>query len=370
VTIRELSCQSHRVAITWQDGRRSEYHATWLLDNAPENRDPATGQRLSDIADLPENITIEGVVHLADERLLRLSWSDRRVTGFPEDWLFQHRPGAGHGEPAQVRMWGSSAQDLLKRFSYAGVLESDTIRLEWLETLRTLGIAFLTGVPTTNHKVLEVAALIGWVRDTNYGRVFDVRAVPDPNNMAYTRLALGLHTDNPYRDPVPGLQILHCLRAGTDGGVTLFADGFAVAEALRLEDPQAVNMLASTPIRFEFADATTHLWAERPIIQQSDRGSVKAIHYNSRSIAPLRLPLQDVPEFYRAYRAFARLLRDERNVISTPLTEGELVVFDNRRVLHGRTAFSSSDDRWLQGCYLDQDGLRSQIAVLKRHGLH
>jgi len=369
VKIIEMKCQPDRVNITWQDGHRSEYHATWLLDNDPQHRDQRTGQRLIDIADLPENLAIEGGCYSADG-IVQLSWSDLRSTAFPSDWLFEHCPCSEHAEPAQVQLWEASTPGVLKRFSYAGVLESSATRLEWLETIATLGIAFLSGVPTTKGKVLEVAALIGWVRETNYGRVFDVRAVSDPNNLAYTGLSLGLHTDNPYRDPVPGLQTLHCLHSGEGGGVSLFADGFSVAETLRSQDPQTVNTLAATPVRFEFADATSYLWAERPIILQSESGHVEAVHYNSRSIAPLRLPLGKIPEFYRAYRVFAQLLRDGRHVASTPLAEGELVVFDNRRVLHGRTAFSSADARWLQGCYLDQDGLRSQIAVLKRHGLH
>ena len=367
MTVREMDCQSDRVTITWQDGHRSEYHATWLRDNDPANRDPRTGQRLIDVADLPENVTMEGGRYSADG-LVHLFWSDRHSSEFHVDWLRAHCPCRGDTEPAAVTPWDAATPNVLRRFPYAEVLQLHSLRLEWLETIARLGIAFLRDVPMEKDKVLEVAALVGWVRETNYGRIFDVRAVPDPNNLAYTSLALGLHTDNPYRDPVPGLQTLHCLRAGGEGGVSLFADGFAVAEALRSEAPLLFDVLASAAVRFEFADASTHLCAERPIIQQSKSASVEAIAYNSRSIAPLSLAAGEVPEFYRAYRAFARLLRDERFVVKTALAEGDLVVFNNRRVLHGRTAFRTTEARWLQGCYLEQDGLHSQISVLKRHG--
>ena len=66
--------------------------------------------------------------------------------------------------------------------------------------------------------VAEVGDRIGIVRTTNYGRLFDVISKPDPNNLAYTALALGVHTDNPYRDPTPGYQLLHCLVAEAPGG--------------------------------------------------------------------------------------------------------------------------------------------------------
>ena len=66
--------------------------------------------------------------------------------------------------------------------------------------------------------VLEVAATFGYVRETNYGRLFDVRVEPDPDNLAFTSREIAPHTDNPYRDPVPTLQLLHCLRdARSDG---------------------------------------------------------------------------------------------------------------------------------------------------------
>jgi gamma-butyrobetaine dioxygenase len=219
-------------------------------------------------------------------------------------------------------------------------------------------------VPPLDCQVLEIASLIGWVRETNHGRVFDVRAMPQPNNLAYTELALGLHTDNPYRDPVPGLQILHALKTG-NGGESMFADGFAIADALRATNRAALEILASTPVLFQFSDARTCLAAERPIVELDRHSATAAIHYNSRSIAPLRVPAEKVASFYCAYRSFALLLRDPVFVVRTTLRDGEAVVFDNRRVLHGRTAFASEVPRHLQGCYLERDGLFSNLALLE-----
>jgi gamma-butyrobetaine dioxygenase len=162
--------------------------------------------------------------------------------------------------------------------------------------------------------------------------------------------------------------MLHCLRAAGKGGASLFADGFAVAEVLRTEDPAAFQLLVSTPLRFTFRDATSEFTAERPILQQNTGGRLEAVHYNSRSIAPLRIATDDMRAFYAAYARFVRLLADPKYVVMTSLSAGELVFFDNRRVLHGRMGFSSDEPRHLQGCYLDQDGLQSRIAVLKRNG--
>jgi gamma-butyrobetaine dioxygenase len=330
------------------------------------NRDLRTGQRLIDVTELPLDAALHGVRE--DRGTLHLAWAGGSISAFPLQWLYENCPCPMHAGQTPLRHWDLSDTQVLRRFDYARIRESSALRLEWLEAVATCGLTFLSGVPALEGRVLEVAALVGWVRETNYGRVFDVRSVPDPNNLAYTNRQLGLHTDNPYRDPVPGLQILHCLRAGREGGASLFADGFAVAETLLKEDAEAFEILASTPVRFAFSDAAASLTAERSIIQRNRDGCVEAVHYNSRSIAPLRMAAGKMVSFYRAYTDFARLLADPRFVLTTSLVDGELVMFDNRRVLHGRTAFSSADARHLQGCYLDQDGLRSQIAVLKRDG--
>ena len=92
------------------------------------------------------------------------------------------------------------------------------------------------------------------------------------------------------------------------------------------------------------------------------------MHYNSRSIAPLRLPAEETALYYDAYRRFAQLLRDARFQLRMRLEAGMLVVFDNQRVLHGRSAFSSARyPRHLRGCYLSRDSVYSETALL-RHG--
>ncbi|MBV8842368.1 MAG: TauD/TfdA family dioxygenase [Bryobacterales bacterium] len=357
----QLSYDADRVSIVWKDGSAGEFHSLWLRDNDPVNRDGRTGQRLIDVADLPLDVQIERAVPA--KNALRVFWTDFVAAEFPLEWL-REQSCCSAIAPAP-ELWRTDHGCLLHRFCYQKIRDSPKCRLDWLRAIATRGIAFLENVPPFDGQTLEIASLIGWVRETNYGRVFDVRAVPNANNLAYTERALGLHTDNPYRDPVPGLQVLHALKAGK-GGESLFADGFAIADHLRENDPGAFEILSSTSVRFEFADAQTRLAAERSIIELDREHDLSAIHYNSRSIAALRLPACKVEPFYRAYRVFALRLRDTIFVATTALREGEAVIFDNRRVLHGRAAFAGDTSRHLQGCYLERDGLFSNLALLEQ----
>jgi alpha-ketoglutarate-dependent taurine dioxygenase len=236
----------------------------------------------------------------------------------------------------------------------------------WLRAVARLGFAKLTGVPCEPGALLRVVARFGFVRETNYGRWFDVRSEIAPANLAYTGLGLQVHTDNPYRDPVPGLQLLHCLESSAAGGDSIVVDGFAAALHLRQHDPEAFRLLTRHPVPFRYAVGETVLEARAPLIELAADGELQAVRFNNRSLGTPRLPAAVIETWYRAYRAFARELERPQREVRFKLAPGELFIVDNRRVLHGRTAFSGSGRRHLQGCYADRDGLRSTLAALER----
>jgi alpha-ketoglutarate-dependent taurine dioxygenase len=288
------------------------------------------------------------------------------------DWLYRQCGAGSAGEPDfSPQPWLQGAALSAKRdFSWQplGALAAEpSARREWLLRLVQQGMAFLRDVPATDSGILEAMALAGHIAETNYGLVFDVRAVPQPENLAYSDVGLGLHTDNPYREPVPGFQALHTLLAAPDGGDSLFADGWAIAAHLRDTEPDTFAILTHTAVPFRYQSQQADLSAERPLIALDCAGSIVAVHYNSRSIAPLRLPPAQCRVFYGAYRRFGELLRERAFQLTTRLAAGDLVLFDNQRILHGRTGFASArHPRHLRGCYLTRDSVYSQAALLQR----
>jgi alpha-ketoglutarate-dependent taurine dioxygenase len=366
-----VSCAPERLTVEWADGFRSEFASLWLRDNRPEDRDLHSGQRLIDITDLPENSRLRSAT--MEDGAVRVEWqSESQAAKFSPEWLATHAFGRKAPRPElQVRHWlEGGALDARRDFAWAsvGALGIDAaLRLQWLTALLQQGMAFMSEVPAEPTAILDVMPLVGRVLDTNYGLTFDVRSVAQPDNLAYSDLGLGLHTDNPYRDPVPGFQALHALIPSLDGGASLLADGFALAEHLRATAPEHFRKLTLTPVPFLYRSKDAELYAERPLIQLSVSGQVTAVHYNSRSIAPLQLPAAEAESFYAAYRHFAALMRDARFQLTTRLGKGTLVVFDNQRILHGRTAFSSAKHpRHLRGCYLTRDSVYSEAALLRR----
>jgi alpha-ketoglutarate-dependent taurine dioxygenase len=368
--VKRLWSLPDRLSIEWADGTLSEFASLWLRDNLREDRDPHSGQRLIDIADLPEDPKIRSAV--AQDGAVNVEWeTESRPASFELTWLLAHASNPGRPAAFAPRRWLEGARlDAARDFAWATFSEAQndrSRRARWLAQLLQDGIAFLSDVPCREAGILEAASLMGRVSETNYGLVFDVRSVPQPENLAYSDLGLGLHTDNPYREPVPGFQVLHALAASPDGGESLFGDGFAIAQQLRTLHPDAFEVLTRTAVPFLYRSKDAELYAERPLIQLSCSGEVSAVHYNSRSIAPLRLTVRDAGPFYSAYRRFAALLRDPRFHLQCRLRDGDLVVFDNQRILHGRTAFSSARyPRHLRGCYLTRDSVYCEAALLGR----
>ncbi len=365
-----VTSQPSSITIAWTDGTAGEFASIWLRDNLPEDRDPHSGQRLVDVMDIPAMPRIRSA--LLTESTVEVEWIDeQRRSSFDLRWLYEYAIGGRVRPELQPRLWLEGAarapQHDFGWLTFEDFLADPQTRLAWLIRLLQDGLAFLSNVPCRHHAILEATAYIGYVPETNYGRVFDVRAVPQPENLAYSDLGLGLHTDNPYREPVPGFQALHTLVAAPDGGDSLFSDGFAIAEHLRETESDTFAALSTTPVPFSYQAVGVDLYAERPLIELNCSGLVTAVNYNNRAVQPIRLPSTQCPAYYAAYRTFAALLRDPRLQMGTRLNDGDLAIFDNRRILHGRTGFESANyPRHLQGCYLTRDSVFSETAVLRK----
>jgi gamma-butyrobetaine dioxygenase len=362
------------IALTSPRGRRLRFHAPWLRDNMPgaDSRDPVSGQRRLTLAAVPVESRVTAVAMHGRDRVHITFAPDGRKAVFPCDWLEQHAydtvaPRPPGWLPAHVRTWDSGLSAALPGDALSRVRGGGDPLREWLASVRDYGVARLTGGPLEADAVLDVVALFGYVRETNYGRVFDVRTKVDAENLAYTGVGLQAHTDNPYRDPVPTLQLLYCMQNSVEGGDSIVVDGFRVARRLRDEFPVDFDLLTRHRARFEFAGSDgVHLQARRPIIELAADGELVAVAFNNRSIAPLvDVPYHCVPAYYDACRRFSDLVDDPAMAVRFRLEPGECFLVDNTRVLHARTAFSGNGSRWLRGCYADRDGLLSRLRVLE-----
>jgi [2-(trimethylamino)ethyl]phosphonate dioxygenase len=360
------------------DGKTDKFHAIWLRDNASDDltRSPQNGQKLINLTEIPTDTRISSF-NLNLPNSLDLTFEpEGKTVSYDLYWLGNNTYGNSIlGDIGwlneKILTWDSSMTSHFPSASYKSVCQSRAALGRWLAHVRCYGVAKLTGCPVESGALIDVAELFGFVRETNYGKWFEVRSEIKPTNLAYTGAGLQAHTDNPYRDPVPTMQILYCLENSAEGGDSMVVDGFRAAQRLKAESPSGFDLLSRYCARYEYSgEESVRLKTKKPMIELQPDGELVGIRFNNRSTAPIvDVPFEVMPAYYDAYRHLSTIVSEPEMAIRFKLLPGECFIVDNTRVLHSRTAFSGEGSRWLQGCYPDKDGLLSTLAVIEEEHL-
>lgn len=358
------------VVLTWPDGTTFDAYSAWLAENADGyGLEPDVRESMLDPRRLPAPSDLVGAAVDADGTLV-LDWIDRPGIRVHPGWLRYiadggHTPTASLPEP---RPWTSALQPEPPTTDGSRILDDDAVLETWLHHLAESGLCRLVDTPTDPDFLGRLIHHVGPIRDTNFGLVWSVQSRPDPDSTAYTGLELGQHTDLPTREVPPGFQFLHCIENTVQGGRSRMTDGLSLVAAIADEHPDAYEAL--TTFEWVFMNRSTHAehrWTG-PII---DHGAAHQ-PLTLRAFYPVRtapgMARADIARAYASLRVFADMAHDPLFMIEFPFRPGDLVGFDNRRVLHGRGAFDvGGGARHLRGCYADQDDLYSRLRVLRRN---
>lgn len=334
----------------------------------------ATREGLLDPAELNNEIAVTSV-SVTGEGALAVSFAPDQVQAMYHPGWLRHVADGNHRAQSWLPNaihWTSETLPLPPTYDGATVLQDDKVFGGWLDDLIRYGIGRLRGCPIDPDFNRTLAGKIGAIRDTNFGMVWDVKAdvtlagAADTNSTANTNLRLGPHTDLPTRETPPGFQFLHCIENEAGGGHSTMADGAAVVEALKSEHPGHYEALSTLKwIFFNRGPGIDHRWSG-PFIDHGVDGSPLTL----RAFYPVRafpdMAPQDQPRAYEALRCFSQMAASDRFQISYPFEPGDLIGFDNRRILHGRQAFATGGKRHLRGMYIDQDEVRSTARVVNR----
>ncbi|WP_219064053.1 gamma-butyrobetaine dioxygenase [Pseudomonas sp. UMAB-08] len=360
-----------RLHVQWADGRLSPFHHQWLRDNCPcpECVYSVTREQVLEIVDVAEDL-VPNTSLVDAQGCLCVEWQNGHQSRFDPGWLRAHAyDEASRAERFEAKpksqLWTANLQ--LPVFEYHAIMEDPKALLQWLLALRDIGLTQVRGVPTEPGSLAGIAKRISFIRESNFGVLFNVQSKADADSNAYTAFNLPLHSDLPTRELQPGLQFLHCLVNDAVGGESVFVDGFAIADALRHEDPEAFRSVCEIPVEFRNKDRHSDYRCLAPIIALDTLGQVREIRMANFLRGPFDAPAEQMPALYRAYRRFIAMTREARFRVSARLSPGDMWCFDNRRTLHARNAFDpATGARHFQGCYIDRDELLSRIRVLQR----
>ena len=353
------------IEIDLPDGVHGRFDYLWLRDNCPSAFHPQTKERVFDLLSVPQDLRPDKAEIIGNT--LHISWAnDGHLSEYPLPWLIQFTRHPRPEPPANIINWDHSIASNLPKVSYADIVDHPHGLPRWLSLLQEFGFALVTHAPPNHGEVLRLTAIIGPPRTTNFGTLFDVVSKPHPNNNAYTALHLSPHMDLPNWEHPPDYQFLHCLENDAQGGDSLLVDGFKVATQLRQEDPDAFALLTRSPMNFRFHDDDHDIRTRAPAITLDHQGEIQEIRFNRAIMDTLIGDPEELGALYRAHRHFTALSREPNLQLTLRLKPGEILGFNNLRVLHGRKTFDpNTGRRHLQGCYIDRDYLRSKLRLLE-----
>ncbi|ORX57519.1 Trimethyllysine dioxygenase [Hesseltinella vesiculosa] len=348
----------------------------WLRDHChcSECYHPVTRQRQVNTFAIDRQIQ-PTAMHCHDQHLT-VEWPGGHTSDFAYDWIATHGHTGEAGRdplvnPQPLRLWTS--KDLndhpRPKLTYEEVIHTETGLATWLDRLETDGLAFVEDTPTTLEATETLARRLCFLRETHYSQgMWSFTADLAHADTAYTQLALGAHTDNTYFTEPSGLQMFHKLEFQGQGGDSLFVDGFEVARQLKEEDPLAYEVLSTTRIPTHSAgDEQVLIVASpraNPILNHDPAGDLYQIRYNNDDRSTLNhLSPAALDRFYDALFVWHKLLTRPENEYWDPLPPGRVAIFDNWRVLHGRSAFTGH--RRICGAYFPWDDYKSRARTVR-----
>ncbi|EFX01752.1 gamma-butyrobetaine hydroxylase [Grosmannia clavigera kw1407] len=359
----------------------------------------SSGQKKLRSSDLPERPAVKHTA-VAEDGILSIEWAKEtdaqassesgsdtpHVSTFASDWLLYRMAGlAAPYYPAmpERRFWDRARLEReLRPVAFEDWKDGNSPEF-WraLLDLYQLGILIVDRVPETETAVLDVANAIGNIQHTFYGETWDVVSKPDAENVAYTNVFLCLHQDLMYMNDPPYIQLLHCLRNDCDGGESIFSDSVRAAWEMELQHPELIEPLATTTVRYHYERNGHYYFHGRTVLERKAKSghiqdtawsppfqdSFSAPHLAFGEHDPSKKPDDRILQWRRAAKVFSDNVEAPQNVYEVKMKPGQCVLFNNRRVLHGRQKFNTAQGhRWLKGTYISEQAFSSKVTAMIR----
>ncbi|KAG7310302.1 hypothetical protein JYU34_003057 [Plutella xylostella] len=360
-------------------GERLKFPAVWLRDNCQcaQCYHPSARSRTIDWATF--NLQVRTTRVTTTDHSVHIAWSDGHRSEFKKNWLkirsfipeHQKKYTDTVYKPPKVTWHGDEFPNVFTKHDYNELLTSDKALHDFLHQLSVHGVALVENAPDSELALTNFISKVGFPKQTHYGIQFVVKHVPNTSNVAYLSSNLQVHTDLPYYEYCPGVNMLHCLvQTESNGGENVLSDGHYVAHYMKKNYPEQYRLL--TEVEVEWKDVGVEFGNEffklhrSPIICLDKHGEISRINFSIPQRGSNFIgKIEDVNPWYEAHTLFMELnLKFSAKFRTKP---GNILAFDNIRLLHGRNAYEDSPNnvRQIFGQYIDWDEIYSRLRCLK-----
>ncbi|MGD1700330.1 TauD/TfdA family dioxygenase [Dapis sp. BLCC M229] len=405
--IESVATVDNGVQVTWKDGHESFYHNLWLRDtcHSPKCFQPDTLSLNSgegeghDPLKMPLN-PIPQTVKIDGEGNLDIIWGGEEAghhSVYNPSWLRVHcqkDPALKQGR--KPLLWDSSLE--IPHFDYHEVMKDEWVLLDWLEKMVELGVAIIDNFPKNKASFQLLVERVGPIQEryhpTHIFTLDTSNKLAGNIHHAYQYMErLHNHTDHISYNVPPRLQFLGCIEYDNPDNdkqaYSTLVDGFKIAEVLRTQQPKFFELLtqeyvptgrrrvAGVEEKVSPGEKNTkkYQWEtyhRQHVINLDENGVVYQIRYHENDRVPLNISHDKIQDLYAAYQAFTALAESPEYSAEFLIAPGQVLVNDNWRLLHGRTAIHNPGlRRILLGAYMKPETFRSRRRILlgKKSGM-
>jgi len=367
MSIKSLKPQNDGLNIFWNDGSCSCFPWLWIRDHSENEADqhPDSKQRQIDVfTETPDDSVIDTVVDQNSKKVV-VRWADQSESSISFKLLESMATTSNPNAQAlnNETCWNCISEiKIFPEMTYYDFMNDGGLET-WLGHIQRNGFVLVTESPATAEATKDLIERMAYVRNSIFGgfSVWDNK-LENPDDTAFTSLAIEPHTDGTYVHDAPGLQTLHCLQKDAVGGESQLVDGLSIAEKIRVDYPDYFEILSKINIPGRYIKTDTYLEANRPLIRVNDHGKVVQVSFNNHDRAPFRLDNESMNQFYEAYKVFHNLANDKSRQFEFMLEPGKVLTFDNWRVLHARSVLTGY--RQLCGAYHNREDFESRLRLI------
>ena len=360
--IKRIEVLSDDLHVYFDKDRHEIYPNIWLRDHTKdeENWDKRSNQRKTFTANLDFNLKIETAEIIENGKNIRISWSDlQKPVTYSNEFLLNNSLN-NKSKTNSLKLWKENelSDQIFIDFE---ITQSDEGFKKFLKVLYQYGFCVVKNCKKEMSSVENIAKKIGYVRNSIFGSLWSFESNEDKADSSYTQEELRPHTDATYSNDAPGLQLLLCYEYKAKGGDSIMVDGFKIAEIIKKENKELFEILSTINVKGNYIGDGVFLEAERPIFNLNSKNEIFQVSFNNYDRAPFRIEKNLTIKFYEAIKKFDLMANSSEFQWKHILKPGELLIFNNWRVLHGRGSFNGT--RKISGCYINKEDFDSSCRM-------
>jgi len=362
--IKNIKILPDKINILFSNNKEDNFLNIWLRDHArdEDSWDHRSNQRKIYTAKLDPKLHIKKAILKDNGKSVDILWSDLKKPINYSSNFFLENSNKSQKINNNIKIWDKKDIGEEIYTDFQNTITNDGFK-EFLEKLYKFGFVVIQNCKTEMSSVEKIANKIGYVRESIFGGLWSFESNNDMADSAYTQDELRPHTDSTYSNDAPGLQLLLCCHYEATGGESIMVDGFKIAEKIYKENRDLYTLLSEIEVTGQYIGDGVFLEAKRPIFKLNSNKELVQVSFNNYDRAAFRMNDEKTLKFYDAIREFDLIANNREYQWRHILKPGELLIFNNWRILHGRGSFKG--DRKMSGCYINKEDFDSSCRMNK-----